>query len=192
MVSSAVMKPRIHFCWCKSVLGLTNWATAAALGELCRVFLARAKLMSVVDSGVAPLLYRIRAVLSVDPVAGSCSVTSACHFAMVALRRIWLRLKADQTRKDQAPGATFLKFVVGPKTGQVPSITSSLVMVAMLTSLGTGAIINGARLLLCRIAMVDARSAPRYDVLTKMGFVIWERGPISQRVASCLLLLMAT
>ena len=95
---------------------------------------------------------------------------------MVALRRIWLRLKADQTRKDQAPGATFLKFVVGLKTGWVPSNTSSLVMVAMLMSLGTGAIINGARLSLCRIAMVDARSVPRYNVLTKVGFVIWERG----------------
>ena len=86
------MKPRIHFCWSKSVLRLTNWATAAALGELCGVFLARAKLMSVVDSGVAPLLYRIRAVLSVDPAAGSCGVTSACYLAMVALRRIWLSL----------------------------------------------------------------------------------------------------
>ena len=64
--------------------------------------------MSVVDSGVVPLLYRIRAVLSVDTAAGSCGVTSACYFVMVALRRIWLRLKADQTRKDQAPGATFL------------------------------------------------------------------------------------
>ena len=62
----------------------------------------------------------------------------------------------------------------------------------MLTSLGTSAIINGARLSLCRIAMVDARSVPRYDVLTKVGFVIWERGPMSRRVASCLLLLMAT
>ena len=38
---------------------------AAALGESCGVFLARAKLMSIVDRGVAPLLYRIRAVLSV-------------------------------------------------------------------------------------------------------------------------------
>ena len=128
---------------------------------------------------MAPLLYRIRAVLSVDPAAGSCGVTSACHFAMVASRRIWLRLKADQTLKDQAPGATFLKFVVGPKTGWVPSITSSLVMVAMLTLLGTGMIINGARLSLCSIAMVDARSALRYDVLIKVGFVIWERGPTS-------------
>ena len=90
--------------------------------------------MSVVDSGVAPLLYRIRAVLSVEPEAGSCGVTSACHFAMVVLRRFWLRLKADQTQKGQAPGATFLKLVVGLKTGWVLSITSSLVMVAMLTS----------------------------------------------------------
>ena len=40
--------------------------------------------------------------------------------------------------------------------------------------------------------MVDARSVPRYEVLTKVGFVIWERGPVSWRVASCLLLLMAT
>ena len=117
--------------------------------------------MSVVDSGVAPLLYRIRAVLSVEPAAGFCGVTSACHLAMVALCRIWLHLKANQTPKVQAPGATFLKFVVGPKTGWVPSITSSLVMVAMLTSLGMGAIINGARLSLCRIPMVDARSVPR-------------------------------
>ena len=62
MVSSAVIKPMIHFCWSKSVLGSTNWATAAALGESCGVFLARAKLMSVVDRGVVPLLYRIRAV----------------------------------------------------------------------------------------------------------------------------------
>ena len=69
-----------------------NWATAAADGQSCGVFLAKAKLMSVVDSGVAPLLYRIRAVLSVEPAAGSCRVTSACHLAMVALRRIWLRL----------------------------------------------------------------------------------------------------
>ena len=111
---------------------------------------------------------------------------------MVALRRIWLRLKVDQTRKDQAPGATFLKFVVGPKMGWVPSNTSSLVMVAMLTLLGTGAIINEARLSLCKIAMVDARSVPRYNVLTKVGFVIWERGPMSWRVSSCLSLLMAT
>ena len=63
---------------------------------------------------------------------------------------------------------------------------------AMLTLLGTCAIINGARLSLCRIAMVDARSAPGYDILTMVGFVIWERGPMSLRVASCLLLLMAT
>ena len=61
--------------------------------------------MFVVDSGVTPLLYRIRAVLSVDPAVGSCGVTSDCHFAMVALRRIWLCLKADHTLKDQAPGA---------------------------------------------------------------------------------------
>ena len=61
-----------------------------------------------------------------------------------------------------------------------------------MTLLSTGAIINGARLSLCKIAMVDARSVLRYDVLTKVGFVIWERGPMSRRVASCLLLLMAT
>ena len=47
-------------------------------------------------------------------------------------------------------------------------------------SLGTGAIINGARLSLCKIAMVDARSVPRYNVLTKVGFVIWERGPVPE------------
>ena len=57
--------------------------------------------MSVVDSGVAPLLYRIRAVFSVDPAAGLCGVTSACHFAMVALRRIWLCLKAVSTSLAQ-------------------------------------------------------------------------------------------
>ena len=87
-----MMKLRIHFCWSKSVLGSTNLATAAALGESCGVFLARAKLMSFMDSGVALLLYRIRAVLSVEPAAGSCGVMSACHLAMVALRRIWLGL----------------------------------------------------------------------------------------------------
>ena len=72
-------------------MGSANWEMATALGESCGVFLARAKLMSVMDRGVVPLLYRIRAVLSVDPGAGSCGVTSACHFAMVVLRMSWLR-----------------------------------------------------------------------------------------------------
>ena len=54
-----------------------------------------------------------------------------------------------------------MKLVVGPKTGWVLSFTSSLVMVAMLALLGMGAIINEARLSLCSIAMVDARSSPR-------------------------------
>ena len=62
--------------------GSKNWEIAAALGESCGVFLVRAKLMSVVDREVVPVLYRIRAVLSMDPGAGSCGVTSACHFAM--------------------------------------------------------------------------------------------------------------
>ena len=43
--------------------------------------------MSVVDSEVALLLYRIRAVLSIEPAAGSCSVlVGLCHFFSWGLR----------------------------------------------------------------------------------------------------------
>ena len=62
----------------------------------------------------------------------------------------------------------------------------------MLTSFGTGAITNKARLSLCRNAIIEDKSLPRYEVLTKVGFTIWDRGPMSLRVASCLLELMGT